>query len=104
MLDNDCNPGTPPTSLPGTSNFHPGVGVRRDGLGCDGPATQHKRLTEEDAQAIAYEIPEVQVAAPTSRTSGQLVYGNTNWSTTILGVTNDYLEAREWPLASGAPF
>lgn len=61
-------------------------------------------LTEEDALAIAREIPEVQVAAPSLRTGAQVVVGNTNWSTSILGTTNDYLEAREWPLASGRQF
>ena len=63
-------------------------------------AQTRQRLTEEDALAIALEIPEVQVAAPTSRTSGQLVYANANWGTSIIGVSNDYLEARDWPLAS----
>jgi len=67
-------------------------------------AQTRQRLTEEDALAIAYEIPEVQVAAPTSRTSGQVVFGNTNWSTTIFGVTNDYLEARDWGLQTGRFF
>jgi putative ABC transport system permease protein len=61
-------------------------------------------LTEEDALAIAREVPEVQVAAPSSRTGAQVVAGNTNWSTSILGGTNDYLEAREWPLAEGRGF
>jgi putative ABC transport system permease protein len=61
-------------------------------------------LTEEDALAIAREVPEVQVAAPSSRTGAQVVAGNTNWSTSILGTTNDYLEAREWPLAGGRSF
>ncbi|MDE2419319.1 MAG: ABC transporter permease [Burkholderiales bacterium] len=67
-------------------------------------AQTRQRLTEEDAQAIAIDIPQVQVVAPTSRTSGQLVFGNTNWGTSIIGVTNDYLEARDWPLASGRLF
>jgi putative ABC transport system permease protein len=67
-------------------------------------AQTRQRLTEEDAQAIAYEIPEVQVAAPTSRTSGQLVAGNINWGTSIFGVTNDYLEARDWGLSEGRMF
>jgi putative ABC transport system permease protein len=67
-------------------------------------AQTRQRLTEEDALAIALEIPEVQVAAPTSRTSGQLIAGNTNWGTTIVGVTNDYLEARDWGLVSGRLF
>jgi putative ABC transport system permease protein len=61
-------------------------------------------LTEEDAVAIAREVPEVQVAAPSSRTGAQVVAGNTNWSTSILGTTNDYLEAREWPLSDGRGF
>ncbi|WP_293662465.1 ABC transporter permease [Rhodoferax sp. OV413] len=67
-------------------------------------AQTRQRLTEEDATAIALEIPEVQVAAPTSRTTGQLVYGNTNWGSTIIGVNNDFLEARDWPLAAGRLF
>jgi putative ABC transport system permease protein len=61
-------------------------------------------LTEEDAQAIALDVPEVQVAAPSSRTGAQVVAGNTNWSTSIFGTTNDYLEARDWPLQSGRLF
>jgi len=61
-------------------------------------------LTEEDALAIAREVPEVQVAAPSSRTGAQVVAGNTNWSTSIFGTTNDYLEAREWPVEVGRSF
>jgi putative ABC transport system permease protein len=67
-------------------------------------AQTRQRLTEEDAQAIALEIPEVQVAAPTSRATGQLVWGNSNWGSNIIGVTNEYLEARDWPLQSGRIF
>lgn len=67
-------------------------------------AQTRQRLTEEDALAIAVEIPEVQVAAPTSRATGQVVAGNTNWGTNIFGVTNDYLEARDWGLATGRYF
>ncbi|MBL0917878.1 MAG: ABC transporter permease [Hydrogenophaga sp.] len=61
-------------------------------------------LTEEDAQAIALEVPEVQVAAPSNRTSGQLVGGGSNWATSIFGITNDYLIARDWELVSGRAF
>jgi putative ABC transport system permease protein len=61
-------------------------------------------LTEEDVIAIAREISEVQVAAPSMRTGAQVVAGNTNWSTSIFGTTNDYLEARDWRLASGRLF
>ena len=61
-------------------------------------------LTEEDAIAIVREVPEVAVAAPTSRGAGQIVTGNNNWGTTIYGVKNDYFDAREWPLAKGRLF
>ena len=61
-------------------------------------------LTEDDAAAIAREVPEVQVAAPSNRGSGQLIYGNINWSTVVQGVTPEYLEAREWQIVSGRGF
>ena len=61
-------------------------------------------LTEEDAQAIALEVEGVVVAAPALRGSGQVVAGNANWSTQFFGTTNDYLIARDWPLASGRLF
>jgi putative ABC transport system permease protein len=61
-------------------------------------------LTEEDAQAIAVEVEGVVVAAPSVRGTGQVVAGNANWSTQYFGTTNDYLIARDWPLASGRLF
>ncbi|WP_280150964.1 ABC transporter permease [Piscinibacter sp. XHJ-5] len=63
-----------------------------------------QNLTEEDAAAIAREVPEVQVAAPSNRATAQLVAGNANWSTSITGTTNDYFEARDWPLDAGRQF
>ena len=61
-------------------------------------------LTEDDAWAIARDVPEVQVAAPTVRGTAQLIAGNLNWSTAVYGVTPEYLEAREWDLSSGRAF
>jgi len=60
-------------------------------------------ITEDDASAIAREVPAVQVAAPSSRGNAQVVYGNLNWSTGIQGVTADYFEARDWPVDVGRP-
>jgi putative ABC transport system permease protein len=77
-------------------------GVTQGGVRLGAQTGQH--LTEEDVLAIAREIPEVQVAAPSMRTSAQVVAGNTNWSTSIFGTTNDHLEARDWPLAGGRAF
>jgi putative ABC transport system permease protein len=67
-------------------------------------ASTGQGLSEDDANAIARDVPEVQVAAPSMRTGAQVIAGNTNWSTSIMGATNDYLEAREWPLQSGRSF
>jgi len=61
-------------------------------------------LTEEDARAIAIEVPSIEVAAPSVRGAAQTVFGNTNWSTVIQGVTPDYLIAREWGVATGKMF
>ncbi len=58
-------------------------------------------LTEEDARAIAVEVPEVQAAAASLRSSTQVVAGNANWSTTVMGTSADYLEVRDWPVESG---
>jgi len=61
-------------------------------------------LTEEDARAIALEVEGVVVAAPVVRGTGQVVAGGANWSTQFYGTTNDYLVARDWPIASGRAF
>jgi putative ABC transport system permease protein len=61
-------------------------------------------LTEDDAWAIQREVQGVVVAAPTMRGTGQLVWGNLNWSTVIVGVTPEYFDARDWPTASGRVF
>ncbi|MBI3452509.1 MAG: ABC transporter permease [Rhodospirillales bacterium] len=61
-------------------------------------------LGDGDALAIEREIPSVQVAAPVYRGSAQVVAGNNNWSTVIMGVLPNYLEAREWEVIEGRPF
>ncbi len=61
-------------------------------------------LTEDDARAVALEVPEVMFAAPTHRASGQLVYGSQNWFAAVYGVNNDFFDVREWPLVAGRTF
>jgi putative ABC transport system permease protein len=61
-------------------------------------------LTVEDAQAIEREVPGVTVVSPELRSGSQVASGNQNWSTSILGEGQDYLEIRQWPLAQGAMF
>jgi len=61
-------------------------------------------LTEDDAWTIQRDVQGVVAAAPTMRGSGQLVWGNLNWSTMIVGVTPEYFDARDWPTTSGRVF
>jgi putative ABC transport system permease protein len=56
-------------------------------------------ITEDDALAIQREIRSVVAAAPSIRGSGQVVAGNLNWSTIVQGITPEFLEVREWPVA-----
>ena len=58
-------------------------------------------LTFDDAKAIKAECPSVAEVAPTVRGSAQVVYGNQNWSTIVMGTTPDMLTVRDWPLAGG---
>ena len=80
--------------LPGTTTSGGARGAR-----CSRPT-----LTEDDAIAIQNEIDTAQVAAPVVRGSGQLIYGNQNWSTVIYGVTPEFKEAKEWQMKDGRWF
>ncbi len=61
-------------------------------------------LTNGDAQAIGREIAGVSAVAPSVQRSYQLVYGNQNWTTNILGTTPEYLEVRNFAVAAGTIF
>ena len=61
-------------------------------------------LTEDDSYAIQREIAHVQAAAPQLRGTGQVVAGNSNWSTVFYGITPEYFEVRNWVVASGRGF
>jgi putative ABC transport system permease protein len=60
-------------------------------------------LSSDDARAIMTECPSVAYAAGTVRTTGQIVNGNMNWSSTVMGGTPELFEIREWPVVSGRP-
>lgn len=60
-------------------------------------------LTSGDARAIMTECPSVAYSAGTIRTSGQVVSGNMNWSTVIMGTTPELFDIREWAVVSGRP-
>ena len=58
-------------------------------------------LTLDDADAIRLECPSVTDVAPDRSGSAQLVAGNANWNTFVLGTTDAMLRVRNWTVASG---
>jgi putative ABC transport system permease protein len=58
-------------------------------------------LTSDDVRAIMAECPSVLRASGTTRTTSQVVYGNMNWSTIIMGATPELFDIREWPVVAG---
>ena len=68
-----------------------------------GAGTQ-STLSMADVEAIQKECPAVAYVAPVHNGVAQIVYGNLNWSTGIVGTTPAMLEVRDWPLSSGRSF
>lgn len=76
--------------------------VNRYGLNVGGGQT--KTLALSDARAIARECPSVSTAAPGVQTGQQVVFGNQNWATQVMGTESQYFDVRNWLFASGTSF
>jgi putative ABC transport system permease protein len=61
-------------------------------------------LTIDDAEAIEREVAGISTLSPEVRTSTQVISGNQNWNTTVLGESPNYLDIRQWQLDDGAVF
>ncbi len=61
-------------------------------------------LTLEDMQAIRREVPGVRHISPEVRTSRQIIAGNQNTSTGIVGASPEYFDIRSWTLKDGSFF
>jgi putative ABC transport system permease protein len=59
------------------------------------------RLTEADGTAIAREAVSVSGVAPFLVTTGQVVSGDKNWQTQLIGTTLSYFPIRRWEIGSG---
>ncbi len=68
-----------------------------------GASGQNNRLVEADWLSIA-QLPMVAASSPTASTYGSIVYGNTNWNTETVGVSEQYDLITNWPLQSGRMF
>ena len=60
-----------------------------------------KYLTYDDAIAIEREVSGIEAVAPMIGTSAQLVYGNTNWNTSVTGSTPSYSLVQDREVESG---
>jgi putative ABC transport system permease protein len=80
--------------MPGSFNS----GGRRSG---EGTAVA---LSENDLAAIRASVPGVTAAAGMVSGSAPVVVGNANWTTSVNGVNEDFLEVRDWPVAEGRSF
>ena len=61
-------------------------------------------LSESDLAVIRDKIPGVAAATGVVSGSAPIVFGNTNWTTSIDGVGDDFLEVRDWALTEGRNF
>ncbi|MES0349416.1 MAG: ABC transporter permease, partial [Desulfobacteria bacterium] len=86
----------------GTNLLQVRAGQHRHGPG--GTHAIADMFEEDDAEAIATEISGLAAVAPVSSQNTQAIYGNENWSTTVAGSTNAYLQVRDWELESGRQF
>ncbi len=61
-------------------------------------------LTLGDLEAIRQECTAVEDAAPIHSGTAQIIYGNQNWSTVIMGTTPSILYINAWDVVQGRPF
>jgi putative ABC transport system permease protein len=86
----------------GSNLLHVRPGQHRRGPG--GTRSTADMFEVDDAKTIAREISGLAAVAPIASKATQAIYGNENWSTTVTGSTNAYLQVRDWPLKNGRQF
>ncbi|MBK6928741.1 MAG: ABC transporter permease [Comamonadaceae bacterium] len=59
---------------------------------------------EEDAAAIASQIGGIAAVAPEARTGATVVANGRNWTSSVIGSTNDWLVTGNWKVAQGREF
>ena len=77
----------------------PGQGMRGGGMSMTAPM-----FKQADVDAVSNQIGGLRAVTAISSRSTQAIFGNTNWSTSLLGTGDTYLTVRDWPLAAGRSF
>ena len=78
---------------PGQSMFGPG-----------GTSMERRSFDERTVAALRAGLTDVRAVAPASNRTAIVVYGATNYSTTVTGTDSDYFVAQDWSFASGRSF
>lgn len=86
----------------GTNTIEVEPGFRRRGRG-RGTGTSSVKLTVGDWKALA-RMPEVKASFPLVNSSTQMIYGSSNWSTSVRGTTNDFFLVQDWSATKGRLF
>jgi putative ABC transport system permease protein len=73
---------------------------QRFGPGSDGAPS----FKEADVEAVRSQVSAARRVAPVVSKSATAVYQSNNWSTVVVGTTNDYFESGNWSLAAGRTF
>jgi putative ABC transport system permease protein len=79
--------------------IRPGQRLGPGGWGGGAPS-----FKESDAQAIASQVGGVLAVAPETRSGATVVANGRNWSSSIIGSTNDWLVTGNWTLLQGREF
>jgi len=74
------------------------VGGRAGGAGTRLP------LSERDMQALRESIPGVVAVSGLLQGSGPVIYGNANWTTSLMGIHDQFNEVRDWQVIEGREF
>ena len=77
----------------------PGQRMMGPGGGAGAPS-----FKEADAQAIATQIGGIAAVAPEARTAATVVANGHNWSSSVIGSTNDWLVTGNWSISDGRVF
>ena len=77
---------------------------RGQGFGGGGARSASPPFTIDDVRAIEQEIMGIRAVAPSLNSSTQAIFGNANWSTQVVGTSDQYLQVRDWDLATGLNF
>ncbi|HEX2668072.1 MAG TPA: ABC transporter permease [Gammaproteobacteria bacterium] len=77
----------------------PGQGMRGGGMSLTAPM-----FKQADVDAVANQVGGLKAVTPFATSMTQAIYGNSNWSTVLVGTTSDYLRIRDLALAEGRTF